>query len=129
VIEITARATRERDEGEKPVIYRRLGVQEYFQYDPTGDYLQPALRGRRLDDQGAYRPITASPLLDGGVSLDSPLLGLALRLEGSQLRLFHPVLGEDLLTHREEALACREAESRIKALEAELARLCARGDR
>jgi Uma2 family endonuclease len=129
VVEITARATRERDEGEKPVIYRRLGVREYFQYDPTGDYLQPALRGRRLDEQCDYRPITASPLLGGGVSLDSPLLGLALHLEGGQLRLFHPVLGEYLLTHREEALARREAESRIKALEAELARLRARGDR
>jgi Uma2 family endonuclease len=128
VIEITSRATQERDEIEKPVIYQSLGVKEYFQYDPTGDYLQPALRRRRLDEQGAYRPITESPLLGGGLSLDSPLLRLALRLEGGQLRLFNPAMGEYLLTHREEAMARREAGSRIKALEAELARLRARGD-
>ena len=58
VLEITSKTTQEQDEAEKPHKYQSLGVLEYFQYDPTGDYLQPALKGLRLV-QGKYQPIAS----------------------------------------------------------------------
>ncbi|MEH2289203.1 hypothetical protein [Nostoc sp.] len=33
---------------DKPKKYSLLGVQEYFQYDPTGDHLNPQLKGSYL---------------------------------------------------------------------------------
>ena len=58
VLEITSKATRAVDDGRKRRLYRELGVGEYWRYAPTGDYLDPALRGSRLID-GRYRPIKA----------------------------------------------------------------------
>ena len=48
VMEITSLHTRDEDQGEKRELYESLGVREYWQYDPTGDYLEPRLRGLRL---------------------------------------------------------------------------------
>ena len=48
VLEITSRSTRAEDQGPKRELYRRLGVAEYWQYDPTGDYLSPRLQGLEL---------------------------------------------------------------------------------
>ena len=42
VIEVTSRKTRQRDHTFKPDLYARLGVAEYFLYDPELDYLEPA---------------------------------------------------------------------------------------
>jgi len=47
VLEITSKHTRRDDQETKPRIYAALRVQEYFQYDPTGDYLQPQPQGFR----------------------------------------------------------------------------------
>jgi Uma2 family endonuclease len=76
VIEITSRTTRKTDEKKKPKLYRKLGVQEYFQYEPTGDYLQPALRGRMLNKKGRYQKMRAERLKDGTLSITSPSLAL-----------------------------------------------------
>src|SRR5713101_1307071 len=59
VLEITSRRTRREDQETKPTTYARLGVQEYWQYDPTGDYLAPALQGFRLV-VGHYEPLPAT---------------------------------------------------------------------
>jgi Uma2 family endonuclease len=87
VIEITSRKTRLRDEREKPEIYRQLGVDEYFQYDPTGDYLSPQIKGRRLDG-GAYDWIFPRRLKGGGLAMESYVLGLELHLVRGELRLY-----------------------------------------
>lgn len=130
VLEITSHTTRRRDEEQKPDVYRRMGVKEYFQYDPTGDYLRPALKGRDLDDQGVYQPMSIQSLADGGVYLASPLLGLELRLHEGRLWLFDPThqkylptLEEVTLAHQVADQAHQEAEQRVVLLEAELARL------
>jgi Uma2 family endonuclease len=124
VLEITSLSTRNNDEVTKPELYASLGVEEYFQYDPTGDYLNPPLKGRRLVD-GVYQPIEADRFDDGTVSLRSRVLGLDLRLlpwevpmsamraqqlSGRSLRLFDPQTGTKLLTYRELAEACQQAE-------------------
>ncbi|OAD18695.1 protein containing DUF820 [Candidatus Thiomargarita nelsonii] len=100
VIEITSHLTRQEDEEEKHTLYQRLGVQEFFMYDPTSDYLQPPLRGQWLVE-GTYQEMTTTQLTDGTLILPSCLLGLQLRLENDLLRLFDPKNGEYLLTYSE----------------------------
>ena len=39
VLEVTSRSTRRTDQGRKRDLYAQLGVQEYWLYDPTRDYL------------------------------------------------------------------------------------------
>ena len=117
VIEITSKTTRKRDEEEKPIIYRDLHVQEYFQYDPTGDYLTPPLRGRRLDASNTYHPIPPARTPNGNGSilvLPSQVLDLELHLEGDRLRLFDPASQSYLLSHEEEREIRMQAEARAK---------------
>jgi len=121
VIEITSKTTRKRDEEDKPTIYRDMRVQEYFQYDPTGDYLMPALRGRRLDASGEYHLIP--PMSQNGGSgvlvLPSRVLELELHLDQGRLRLFEPLSKSYLFSHEEEREArIQEAEARQQAEEA-----------
>jgi hypothetical protein len=125
VIEITSKSTRKRDEEEKPPIYRDMGVQEYFQYDPRGDYLTPALQGRRLDGTGRhYQPIPARSQNGSGhiLVLQSQVLDLELHLEEQRLRLFDPASRQYLLAHEEAEQARILAETQVKA-EAEARRL------
>jgi Uma2 family endonuclease len=112
VIEVTSDSTSDEDTGKKKAIYERLGVEEYFLFDPLGDYLKPPLQGYRLVE-GRYRPIPAEP--DG--SLRSLVTGLILRPEAdSRLRMVDAGTGEPVLTDSEIA-------DRLEAAEAELARL------
>ena len=118
VMEITSKTTQENDEVEKREKYARMGVSEYFQYDPTGDYLQPALKGARLV-AGIYQPIPERLLPDGSVSIHSEVLGLDLQLLNGELRFYNPTTGEKLLTPLETEWARQEAE--LAQQEAELA--------
>ena len=102
VLEVTSRSTRGRDEGFKARLYERLGVTEYWQFDPTEDYLHPNLKGRRLGPDGIYEPIPLERR-DGGLSGWSKVLGLELRPEGHALRLFDPALAKYLPTSAEKS--------------------------
>lgn len=88
VMEITSKSTRKEDEQDKPALYAQLGIQEYFQYDPTGDYLRPQLKGQRLVN-GKYQllPVELSP--EGSYSIFSQVLGLDLRLVAARVPLFN----------------------------------------
>ncbi|NET61609.1 MAG: Uma2 family endonuclease [Symploca sp. SIO2E6] len=102
VLEVTSSSTRSKDEQEKPVTYARMGVSEYFQYDPSGDYLKPALKGQRLTKNG-YSTITPKYLENGTIVVPSLVLGLELWLfPNGELRFFNPQRGEFLRTYREE---------------------------
>jgi len=126
VIEVTSRSTRRDDEAYKVQIYARLGVAEYFLYDPTADYLDPPLQGFRLG-RGEYHRIDPDPT--GALSCRH--LDLVLRLEQGQLGLYDGSSGQWLPTEAEAAEAARKmaeaaraaAEQRVAALEAELQRL------
>jgi Uma2 family endonuclease len=105
VIEITSKTTRREDENKKRVLYRDvLKVPEYFQFDPTQDYLKPPFQGHRLVG-GEYLPI--EPVAD---RLPSAVLGLHLERDGTDLRLFDPAIGQRLLT-RVERIVAAEAET------------------
>ena len=126
VLEVTSRSTRRQDQVRKRALYARLGVSEYFLYDPGEEYLAPPLRGMRLGGS-EYEPLAPVRLADGREGVWSEVLGLhlsrrvqSLSRRGQALRLHDPVAGRDLLTHREEAAARRAAEARIAELEARL---------
>ncbi|BAY26807.1 hypothetical protein NIES2100_66230 [Calothrix sp. NIES-2100] len=122
VLEITSKTTRSKDQGAKKGIYAFLGVREYFQYDPTGDYLTPQLQGLRLVE-GNYFPVAANTLTDGTVSLTSEVLSLELRLDALKLRFYESVTGRKLLTHEEEVTARQAAEEKAQKLAAKLREL------
>ncbi|MEM8544930.1 MAG: Uma2 family endonuclease [Cyanobacteria bacterium P01_H01_bin.119] len=110
VLEITSKSTLSEDQGTKRGLYAFLGIAEYFQYDPSADYLDPPLQGYRLVD-GNYLPLPATPLADRGLSIHSEILGLALHLEQGELRFYNLKTGEKLLSHAESEAARQTAEA------------------
>jgi hypothetical protein len=105
-----------KDQGAKKGIYAFLGVREYYQYDPTGDYLNPSLQGLRLVD-GNYLPVVTTTLADGTVSLPSEVLGLELRLKEGKMRFYDPATSQTLLSFEEQASARQAAEQAQQAAE------------
>ena len=131
VLEITSRTTKKQDEITKPSLYARLGVQEYFQYDPTGDYLMPQLKGSTLVD-GHYQPLPLRELSNGIQMMSSAALGLdlylpipeaaALSLVGKKpwpraLRFYDPKTGEKLLSYAESMEARDQAREQAEQAE------------
>ena len=57
VLEVTSKSTQDEDEVGKKVVYEALGVSEYWQFHPTGDYLDPILKGHRLGPDGRYEKL------------------------------------------------------------------------
>jgi Uma2 family endonuclease len=121
VLEITSRSTRTKDQGPKRGTYAFLGVREYFQYDPTHDYLVPALQGARLV-AGSYQALLPTTLPDGTLVLHSEVLGFDVRLEEGTLRFYDPVTGQKLLSHAEIEQALRAVEQARREAEARAGR-------
>jgi len=117
VIEISSRETKKADPNSKFDLYERLGVAEYYIFDPEYRYVKPPLRAWRLSG-GKYVEIA---VINGRVSSDE--LGLELVDTGQTLRLFNPAAGEFLLTPEEEAAARQQAEARAELLAARLREL------
>ncbi len=118
VLEVTSETTQKNDEEVKPQKYSRLRVQEYFQYDPTSDYLNPPLKGATLV-RGNYQAIAPNFLANGVLSIHSTVLGLDLRLIAGELRFYDPKTGKTLLSPKETEQARQEAE--IARQQAEIA--------
>jgi Uma2 family endonuclease len=139
VVEVTSKKTRRQDQEVKKPLYERLGVKEFVQFDPFGEYLRPPLQGFRLL-RGRYQSIP----LEADGSLRSRSTGLWLKREGERLRMVDVVTGEPVLWPEEletaragaearaqtaearaagEVAARRASEERLRALENELSRL------
>ena len=127
VLELTSKTTKKQDEETKPLLYSQLGIQEYFQYDPTGDYLKPQLKGQTLVN-GTYQPIAPQTLTDGSIVIVSQVLGLDLKLLPSatqswrsssigsltrELRFIDPGTGTQLLTYDESERSRLQAEQEV----------------
>ena len=145
VLEVVSPSSRRRDEKEKPLVYAKMGVPEFFLYDP-GAKPAPALFGFQLRGGrgGEYRPLPAEGLPQEAVGVHSEVLGLCVctrppgpePLDGS-LCLYDPTAGEFLpLTHeladdnrhlaaenRRLAEAKQQAEAKVAKLEARLAKM------
>ena len=109
VMEITSRHTRHNDQGPKRELYESLGVQEYWQYDPTGDYLEPPLRGLSLVG-GEYEELAETRLGDGTLAIYSAVLGLEVWIEEGELRFHDPETGRNIRTLTESNEAWQRAE-------------------
>ena len=127
VLELTSKSTKKQDEETKPELYSQLGIQEYFQYDPTGDYLKPQLKGQTLVN-GTYQPMAPQTLSDGSIAIASQVLGLELKLLPAtatslrpsfigplnrELRFIDPSTGTQLLTYEESERSRLQAEQAV----------------
>ena len=110
VIELTSKKTQKEDVTIKRPLYEQtLRVAEYFQFDPTGDYLYPRLQGQRIVN-GMYQPIP----LDND-RMTSEQLGLELVIEGETLRFYDPEGNEFLRTYAQAEAQRQEEAQRAQA--------------
>lgn len=100
VFEMTSAGTRTKDEAEKYELYEKLGVLEYWQFDPKGEWISDYLRGYRLID-GCYQPITDSI---------SQVLQLTLAVEDKLIAFYVQSTGEKLLIPDEMSARLARAE-------------------
>ena len=121
--EMTSPGTKKEDEGFKKDLYAEIGISEYWQFDPKGQWIKEKLRGFRLVN-GKYVPIA-----------NGQSLGLGLRLEIAEklISFYRLDNGEKLLTpselykrekELEEQLIVErsQAEAQINALQQQLDR-------
>lgn len=112
IFEMTSEGNQEQDQSFKKTLYEQLEVQEYWLFDPKGDWIPEKLRGYRLQDQG-YVPITDS--------ISQPLK-LRLAVEASLISFYRLDTDEKLLIPDELAQALQREQQRVAELESELAR-------
>ncbi len=119
VLEDLSPSSERRDLVDKRVLYRRLGVPEYWMFDETGARLRDEtgaplgelLVGYRLRG-GGYRRVRAN----AAGRWPSEALGLELCVREGLLRFFDPMAGEFLRTYAEQRMQ-REAAERREAEE------------
>lgn len=116
IFEMTSKSTRNEDTVEKKKLYERLGVREYWLFDPKGEWIKNQLLGYRLQGD-RYQPIA-----DGR----SEPLQLRLQVEGQLIGFYREDTGEKLLMPQEladtlerERLAKERAEAQVDRLKAQ----------
>ena len=88
-------------------LYARLGVREYWLFDPTGDWLDPRLQGNGLFD-GRFERLTPAGIEAGERVFHSAVLGLEIYVDRGEIRFRDPATGRKLLTLEETDRAWRE---------------------
>lgn len=130
VFEVTSKSTKREDWVTKMALYARLGVHEYYLYDPTGDYLRPTLQAFQLHGKD-YLPmppanqdvqlggLSLAPAADEPPEYVSPLLGLRLVVSDTGwLEFYDEATGQRLLNDEEARVRAQE-----ELMQAEMARL------
>jgi Uma2 family endonuclease len=109
IFEMTSPSTRRKDDIEKKDLYQSLGVTEYWQFDPRGEWISEQLRGFRLqgDEEPVYVPISDNI---------SQVLQLQLMVEGKIIAFYRLDDGVKLLPLKELTIAL---EQQIEQTEAE----------
>ena len=132
VFEVTSRSTSSVDYIDKLSIYEQMGVQEYFLYDPTADYLDPPLQGYRLTNGDLHAiPATGGRIRCNTLDVDLFLNDLDLVVVDSETGIEQLTRADAEELARENAEQCRiqehvarlAAEKRVLDLEKELRRL------
>ena len=108
IFEMTSKGTQDQDKTFKKTLYEQLGVQEYWLFDPKGEWIKEQLQGYRLRGD-TYELITDSC---------SQPLQLRLAVEGKLISFYREDTGEKLLIPDElvEALE-QETQARLLAEE------------
>ena len=138
VLEVVSPSSRRRDDTEKPRLYAKMGVPEFFRYDPYGK-LKPALAGFRLRRGKCpeYRRVPPGRLANGAIGVPSKALGLYLCIRPAgpkptarSLVWYDPEAGEflptrsELLTDKRNAVARADtSDARADASDARVAEL------
>jgi Uma2 family endonuclease len=124
VLEIASPRTWKSDVSWKKGLYLGLGVQEYFLFDPNGEYFQPLLQGFQLEND-VYHPMPLITGERGVLGLQSAVLGVELWAQTNDdpampyvLRLWDTAANTWLPTPEGETRAREEAELRAAASEA-----------
>jgi hypothetical protein len=104
IFEMTSKSTQDQDKTFKKTLYEQLGVQEYWLFDPKGEWIEENLQGYRLRGE-TYEPITDSR---------SEPLQLRLVVEGKLIGFYREDNGEKLLIPDELAQALQLAEERAE---------------
>jgi Uma2 family endonuclease len=101
IFEMTSPGTQSKDDVEKKNLYESLGVTEYWQFDPRGEWIPEKLRGYRLqgDLDQVYVPITNN---------QSTPLQLQLMVEDKIIAFYRLDNGERLLPLAELNIALEE---------------------
>lgn len=115
IFEITSASTGRIDTDEKKQLYARLGVQEYYLFDPLGEYLKPRFQGFRLVN-GRYEALRT----ERDRSIMSHELGVLLRPEGEFLRVVDQATLQPVPTLDE---AVERTDETLEQLEVETERL------
>ncbi|MCE7985425.1 MAG: Uma2 family endonuclease [Caldilinea sp. CFX5] len=130
VFEVSSKTTRHVDLGKKMRLYAELGVQEYFIYDPTAEYLDPPLFAYELVG-GGYVPmkpvkeeVVIGDLAFGPGQTEAPeyisrLMGLQLTLDEQNHLQFYDLATNQRLLDDAEALALAETMAKDAELRAE----------
>lgn len=98
IFEMTSKSTQDQDKTFKKTLYEQLGVQEYWLFDPKGEWIEEKLRGYRL------RGETYEAIADNR----SEPLQLHLAVEGKLIGFYREDTGEKLLMPDELADALKQ---------------------
>ncbi len=112
IFEMTSKGTQKQDIEQKKLLYEQLEVQEYWLFDPKGEWIEEKLRGYRLQGE-SYQLITDSR---------SEPLKLRLAIEDELIGFYREDTGEKLLIPDELATKLQEETQRANEAEALLAR-------
>jgi Uma2 family endonuclease len=109
IFEMTSPSTRSQDETEKKQLYESIGVTEYWQFDPRGEWIPEKLRGYRLagELERVYVPI---------VDHRSEVLQLQLSVDQNIIAFHRLDNGTKLLTTKELTLSLEQAEQKAAIL-------------
>jgi Uma2 family endonuclease len=102
IFEMTSPSTRDQDEGFKKGLYEQLAVEEYWQFDPKGEWIEEQLRGFRWL-KGSYEPIA---------DRISTALGLRLEVSDRLIAFYRLDTSEKLLIPEEVRDLWQAAEQR-----------------
>jgi Uma2 family endonuclease len=95
VFEVTSPGTRDKDEGFKKDLYAQIGIEEYWQFDPKGQWIEEKLRGYRLVDETYVPMVEDRPEVIA--TFESQALGLRLEVSGALISFYRLDNGEKLL--------------------------------
>ena len=108
VFEMTSRGTKDKDDVDKKKLYAQIGIEEYWQFDPKGEWISEQLRGFRLVN-GQYR------LIEDSIST---ALGLRLEVTDTLISFYRSDNGEKLLIPAELQEKVERAQEKLKSEQA-----------
>ena len=118
-MEFASRSASDEDTDDKPDIYERIGIPEYWMHDATGGrYYGFLLKGLKLVD-GKYQDIELTREPDGVLKGYSEVLGLSIAWDDGFPRLYDRASGRYLESVMEIAEARRAAETQRDAFAAQ----------